>query len=72
MSDKFNNQEFLYWIKTMDISYEEASVLLKTTVTRIEKYVSGTLPVIPKHSSQCRLFLKLRGKRIPNINPSCV
>ena len=67
MPNKVNNQQFLYWIKTMDISYQEAAVLLKTTVARIEKYALGTLPITPKHSRQCRLLLKLRGKGLPNI-----
>ena len=61
------NQQFLYWIKTMDISYQEAAVLLKTAVARIEKYAFGTLPITPKHSRQCRLLLKLSGKGLPNI-----
>ncbi len=61
------NQQFLYWLKAMDSSYQEAAVLLKTTVTRIERYALGTLPITPKHSGQCRQFLRARGKAPPEF-----
>ena len=61
------NQQFIHWLKAMDINHWEAAALLKTTVAKIEKYALGTLPITPKHSRQCRLLLKLRGKGLPNI-----
>gem|GEM_PF-2563762 len=61
------NHQFLCWLKAMDISYQEAAILLKIPVSRVEGYASGTLPITPKHSRQCRLLLKLSGKGLPNI-----
>lgn len=62
-----SNQQFLCWLKAMNINYWEAAVLLKTTVARVEGYALGILPITPKHSRQCRLLLKLTGKGPPNI-----
>ena len=61
------NHQFLCWLKVMEVNYWEAAVLLKTTVSRVEGYASGTLPITPKHSRQCRLLLKLRGRGLPFI-----
>ena len=62
MSKEVNNSQFLYWLKTMNLSSHEAAVLLKTTVPRIEAYTLGTLPLTPKHSGECRRQLRARGK----------
>ena len=61
------NHQFLCWLKAMEVNYWEAAVLLKTTVSRVEGYALGTLPITPKHSRQCRLLLKLRGRGLPFI-----
>ena len=61
------NHQFLCRLKAMEVKFWEAAVLLKTTVSRVEGYASGTLPITPKHSRQCRLLLKLRGRGLPFI-----
>ncbi len=58
MWHNLTNQQFLYWLKEMGIDYWDASVLLNTTVSRIEKYALGLLPVTPKHSEKCWFLLE--------------
>ncbi len=64
MSNNLTNQEFLYWLKEMRIDYWDASVLLNTTVSRIEKYALGLLPVTPKHSEKCWFLLERRRQEL--------
>lgn len=69
MYDTLTNQQFLYWLREMGVDYWDASVLLNTTVTRIEKYVLGLLPVTPKHSQECWLLLERRRQNLSKSLP---
>lgn len=70
MYDNLTNKQFLSWLRVMEVDYWEASVLLNTTVIRIEKYALGMLPITPKHSEECWLLLERRGKQLPNGSPA--
>ena len=70
MYDILTNQQFLYWLKEMGIDYWDASRLLGTTVTRIEKYALGILPISAKHSQDCWLLLERRRKQLTNGSPA--
>ena len=48
-------------------AFDEIYNIKKPVVALVEGYALGTLPITPKHSRQCRLLLKLRGKGLPFI-----
>ena len=63
MFRELNRQQFCYWLDTMDITYEEAAELLKTSVSTIEGYALGAFKVSSQHSSEGHLLLRLKSKK---------
>jgi hypothetical protein len=60
MTKTFTTAQFIYWLETMDISYEEAAKLLKTDIKTIVDYAMGFKNVSYKHATECYATLRMR------------
>ena len=63
MLNQLNRQQFCYWLDSMEITYEEAAELLKTSVSTIEGYALGAFKVSSLHTSECHLLLRLKSNK---------
>ncbi|RZI45108.1 hypothetical protein [Candidatus Finniella inopinata] len=56
--------QFSVWLHKMELTYQEASQLLKVPVQTVEGYICGKTPVPPQHLMACRVLLKVRTQRL--------
>jgi hypothetical protein len=62
LPNTMTNQQFRYWLETMNFTYEKAAELLKTSISTIEGYCFGRFQVSYKHSTECQMLMRLRAK----------